>query len=62
MPWKTSSEHKSTGSTARIGPTHTDTYHVNSAGKRDQSHSTDFKVSGSKHEPSMRDIHPPKQK
>jgi len=61
MSWKTGQEHPSKGSNERIGPTHTDTYHTNEAGKRDQPHSSDLKVSGSKHEPSMRDVHSPKR-
>jgi len=61
MGWKTSQEHPSKGSTSRIGSTHTDTYHTNEAGKRDRPHGSDLKVSGSKHSPSMRDVHPPKK-
>jgi len=59
--WKTSDEHPSKGETSRIGPTHTDTYHTNAAGKRDSPHSKDLKVSGPKFEPSMRDVYPPKK-
>lgn len=51
--WKTSKEHPSKGETSRIGPTHTDTYHANAAGNRDRPHSTDWKVSGPKFEPSL---------
>jgi len=61
MGWKTSKEHESKGKTAKIGPTHTDSYHVDEPAKRDQAHSTDLKVSGPKFEPSMRDVHPPKK-
>jgi hypothetical protein len=48
MGWKTGNEHPSTGSGARVGLTHTDTYHTNAAGKRDQPHGSDLKVSGPK--------------
>ena len=60
MPWKTGREHPTNESQKPIlGPTHTDTYHTNDAGKRDQPHNTDLKISGPKHAPSMREIHPP---
>jgi len=62
MPWKTSNEHESKGETAKIGPTHTDSYHTDESGKRDRPHSEDVKVSGPKFEPSMRDVHPPSKK
>jgi hypothetical protein len=61
MGWLTGNEHESKGSSEKIGPTHTDTYHTNDAGKRDQPHHQDLKVSGSKSSPSMQDVHPPKK-
>lgn len=63
--WKTGSEHETKGGTEEyresLGPTHTDTYKTNDAGKRDSNskHHEDMKVSGSKHEPSITDVHPP---
>ena len=59
MGWKASKEHESKGETTKIGPTHFDVYHTDDSGNRDQPHHTDLKISGSPHEPSMRDIHPP---
>lgn len=63
--WFTSKEHKTRGDDSyikKIGKTHTDTYHVDSSNKRDQSHSSDLKVFGPKFEPSMKDIHHPADK
>jgi len=59
MAWKASKEHESKGKTEKIGPTHFDVYHTDDSGQRDQSHDTDIKISGTSHEPSMQDIHPP---
>jgi len=39
------------------GGRHFDVYHVDSDGKRDQGHDTDYKISGDPHSPSMTDIH-----
>lgn len=64
MPWKTGNEHPTKGRDEykeTLGSTHTDTYHINDAGKRDSPHYEDLKVSGSKHEPSMTDVHSPKK-
>ncbi|OGM94664.1 hypothetical protein A2524_02050 [Candidatus Wolfebacteria bacterium RIFOXYD12_FULL_48_21] len=58
--WKTGNEHETKGDDKyreTLGPTHTDTHHVNDAGKRDSPHSEDLKVSGAKYESSMTDIH-----
>jgi len=61
--WKTSHEHETKGEQkSKLGPTHTDSYHVDNSGKRDQPHSLDVKISGPKIEPSMRDIHPSSKK
>ncbi len=65
MGWFTSKEHPTKGDDKykeTLGPTHTDVYHVNDAGKRDQSHNTDFKISGPKIEQSnvVRDVLPKK--
>ena len=60
MGWFTGKEHETKGDDSyrrKLGSSHTDTYHTNDAGKRDRSHSEDLKVSGSKHEPSMTDVH-----
>ncbi len=65
MSWKTSKEHPTKGSDeyrGKLGSTHTDTYHTDKSGNRDQPHTSDIKVSGAKHEPSMKDIHPPSKK
>jgi hypothetical protein len=59
--WKASKSHKSKGKTSRIGSRHFDVYHTNKAGKRDQSHSKDFKISGDPHSSSMKDVHGPKK-
>ena len=62
MGWFTSKEHETKGDDeykSVLGKTHTDTYHTDSVGKRDQPHSQDLKISGPKFEPSMKDIHPP---
>jgi len=59
MGWKASKEHESKGGTKRIGRTHFDVYHTDDSGRRDQPHRSDIKISGSPHEPSMRDVHPP---
>jgi len=59
MGWFTSKEHETKGDDkykSTLGKTHTDTYHTDSSGERDQPHSTDLKVSGPKYEPSMKDI------
>jgi len=58
MGWKPSKSHK--GKDSRIGK-HFDVYHTDKSGKRDQPHYKDVKISGESHEPSMRDIHPPKK-
>ena len=65
MGWFTSKEHITKGDDKyknTLGPTHTDTYHVDSNGKRDQPHSSDFKISGPKIEKSnvVRDVLPKK--
>lgn len=60
MGWFTSREHETKGDDnyrRKLGSTHTDTYYTDDRGKRDRPHSEDLKVSGSKHEPSMTDIH-----
>lgn len=59
MPWKTSRPHGDSSSQP-VGR-HVDVYHTNSAGKRDQSHSSDFKVSHNEKAPVVRDIAPPKK-
>lgn len=61
MGWKTSNPHPSTGKTAKIGPTHVDVYSTNSAGKRNQPHSQDFKVSYPSDGKIVHDINPPKK-
>jgi hypothetical protein len=58
MPWRTSKSHRSKGTPWK----HTDTEKYDSTtGKKDKS-AGKLKVSGEKHEPSMRDIHPPSEK
>lgn len=60
MGWLTGWMHKTSGDDEyrrKLGPTHTDTYHTDDSGKRDRPHSEDLKVSGSKHDPSMTDVH-----
>jgi hypothetical protein len=54
--WKTSDSHKSN---SMGGQTHTDTEKYDDRGRKDKS-AGKLKVSGEKHEPSMRDIAPPK--
>ena len=55
MPWKASKSHESKSMSGK----HFDAYHVDSSGNRDQAKSSDVHISGSSHEPSMRDVHPP---
>jgi hypothetical protein len=56
--WITSPKHKTGGSQKKIlGSTHTDTVYYDKQDKRD---SGKLKVSGEKHSPSMKDIHPKK--
>ena len=63
MGWFQSKEHTTKGDDKYrnvLGPTHTDVYHVDSAGKRDQPHDTDMKISGPKIEQNaiVRDVIP----
>lgn len=60
MGWKASKPHKS--SKTMEGKEHFDVYQTDKTGKRDQPHREDVKISGEPHEPSMRDVHPPKGK
>jgi len=59
--WKTSKPHQSKGETAKIGEQHVDVYHTNDAGKRNQSHHQDYKVSYPSDGKIVHDINPPKK-
>ena len=59
MGWKSSKPHDSDDN--RIGR-HVDVYHINDAGKRDQPHSTDLKISYDENKPVVQDIKPPDKK
>lgn len=56
MAWKTSKPHDSKDK--RVG-THSDIYHTDSRGKRDQPKNTDLKISQRRDGRVMRDLHPP---
>ena len=56
MLWKTSDPHKSKDSRAGI---HSDVYHTDTNGNRDQKHRTDFKVDNDMRRPMAYDIIPP---